>query len=257
MKCYPQRQRSLCILQQCKNKNMSRWRAVIGITLLGVFLSASAQAAVFAVNSASDVVDANPGNGICETALGNGVCTLRAAIQETNALAGADEIILPPNTYVLTQVTELTILGNLTITGGEAATTIIDGNRIVRPETGVLAVYSGDPYSGITVNINGVSIRNGGRRKGGCHVFGSVVICGSYAAGGGIYKEGGTLTLTLTNSSVNENSASQGAGIATAGTTTILTNSMVSGNSATEGGGAIRRPAVNEEKSFMRGSHGA
>ena len=32
--------------------------------------------------------DANPGNGICETAAGNGVCTLRAAIEEANALNG-------------------------------------------------------------------------------------------------------------------------------------------------------------------------
>ena len=70
----------------------------LGDPLLGVFLSASAQAAVFTVNSPSDAVDVGPGNGICETAFGN--CTLRAAIQESNALAGADEIILPPNTYL-------------------------------------------------------------------------------------------------------------------------------------------------------------
>jgi CSLREA domain-containing protein len=61
------------------------------------------------VNSPSDVSDASPGNGICETALGNGVCTMRAAIQEANALAGADQIILPSNTYVLTIQNELII----------------------------------------------------------------------------------------------------------------------------------------------------
>jgi len=33
--------------------------------------------------------DANPGDGVCETAPGNGVCTLRAAIEESNALNGA------------------------------------------------------------------------------------------------------------------------------------------------------------------------
>jgi len=78
-------------------------------------------------------VDANPGNGVCETAPGNGVCTLRAAIQEANALAGADEIVLlslpPPNAYVLTILAQLTITGSLTITGGGASTAIIDGNR--------------------------------------------------------------------------------------------------------------------------------
>src|SRR5215510_12466988 len=86
------------LLEQCGNT--SRCGAVIGITLLGVFLSAVAQAAT-TVNSPFDVSDASPGNGVCETAPGNGVCTLRAAIQETNALPGTHTIILPPNTYLL------------------------------------------------------------------------------------------------------------------------------------------------------------
>ena len=72
------------------------------------------------MNTNVDLPDANPGNGVCETASGNGVCTLRAAIQEANALAGADTIILPPNTYLLTVVSELGITDSLTITGGGA-----------------------------------------------------------------------------------------------------------------------------------------
>ena len=52
----------------------------------------AAPAATFVVNSTADASDATPGNGICETAAGNGVCTLRAAIQEANALAGTDTI---------------------------------------------------------------------------------------------------------------------------------------------------------------------
>jgi CSLREA domain-containing protein len=44
----------------------------------------------FTVNSTGDGADANVGNGTCATS-GN-VCTLRAAIQETNALAGRDLI---------------------------------------------------------------------------------------------------------------------------------------------------------------------
>jgi CSLREA domain-containing protein len=129
------------------------------------------------------VVDANPGNGICETAPGNGVCTLRAAIQEANALAGADTITLPPNSYLLTLATELGITGNLIITGGGASTTIIDGNKNVRPNGRVLVIGSG-----ITVNINGVTIRNGG----------------TGITGGGIFNGG---TLTLTNSTVSGNAA--------------------------------------------------
>ena len=147
-------------LEQCGNKRC--WGVAIGITLLGVFLSASAQAAVFTVNNPFDVSDASFGNRVWETAPGNGVCTLRAAIQESNASAGDNTIILPPDTYILTQVAELTITGNLTITGGGAPTTIIDGNKSVHADSGVLRINSG-----AIVIISGVTIRNGGRTAGG------------------------------------------------------------------------------------------
>ena len=159
MTSYSQGQRLFSDLQQYGNT--SRWGIVIGIMLLGVFLSARSQAATFTVNNSLDVVDAAPGNGVCETAPGNGVCTLRGAIQESNALAGDDTIILPPNTYLLTQVTELTISGNLTITGDGASTTIIDGNKSIRG-SGVLTINFG-----IIVNISGVTMRNGGRIASG------------------------------------------------------------------------------------------
>jgi CSLREA domain-containing protein len=202
-------------------RKSNSWRVALLTPLLGVFVSASAQAAVFTVNSSADVVDTNPGNGVCETAPGNGVCTLRAAIQEANALAGADEIILPslppPNSYLLTIATELGITGNLTITGGGASTTIIDGNKSVRPNGRVLVIGSG-----ITVNINGVTIRNGG----------------TGITGGGIFNGG---TLTLTNSTVSGNAAgNDGAGIFNDAATLTLINSTVSGNTAGHDGGGIR-----------------
>jgi CSLREA domain-containing protein len=191
-------------------------RLVLWITLLGAFLSASAQAAVFTVTSPFDASDANPSDGVCETAPGNGVCTLRAAIEETNALAGADTIILPPNTYLLTLVNELTITGDLTITGGGASTTIIDGNRSVRPASGVLVV-SANAF--IRVSITGVTIRNGGR-----------------TLGGGISNNRG---LTLNNSTVSGNSGAFGGGIANNNGSLTLNNSTVSGNSAGDNGGGI------------------
>jgi CSLREA domain-containing protein len=60
----------------------------------------TASAAAFAVNSTADAPDANPGDGVCATA--SGACTLRAAIQEANALNGADVISVPAGTYTLT-----------------------------------------------------------------------------------------------------------------------------------------------------------
>src|SRR5262245_32916184 len=58
-------------------------------------------AATFTVNSADDAADTNPGDGNCETALGIGSCTLRAAIQESNALPGSQVNLLMPGPYVL------------------------------------------------------------------------------------------------------------------------------------------------------------
>src|SRR5438874_2252898 len=106
---------------------------------------ASASAATFTVNSSVDAVDAIPGDGICETVRGNGVCTLRAAIQETNALTGPNEIVLPSGTYTITipgrfegfgiyrsAIGQFDITNDLTINGAGASTTIIDGNNLDR-----------------------------------------------------------------------------------------------------------------------------
>jgi CSLREA domain-containing protein len=52
-----------------------------------------AAATTFVVNKIGDAVDLNPGNGICDSSTKTGKqCTLRAAIQEANALAGKDTI---------------------------------------------------------------------------------------------------------------------------------------------------------------------
>jgi trimeric autotransporter adhesin len=57
------------------------------------FAAQQAAAATFTVNSSADTGDSNIGNGVCRTSNGaNGVCTLRAAIQEANALAGTHTI---------------------------------------------------------------------------------------------------------------------------------------------------------------------
>src|SRR5712691_3927927 len=56
----------------------------------------------FAVNSTDDVADEVPGDGVAGSADGLGPVTLRAAIQEANAHAGADTITVPGGTYLLT-----------------------------------------------------------------------------------------------------------------------------------------------------------
>ncbi|MGH3087736.1 MAG: CSLREA domain-containing protein, partial [Rubrobacteraceae bacterium] len=49
--------------------------------------------ATFTVNNVGDIADLDPGDGVCNVSLFTGdQCTLRAAIQEANATAGADTI---------------------------------------------------------------------------------------------------------------------------------------------------------------------
>ena len=90
---------------------------ILGLFLAGIGASPTTNAKTFTVNSTVDAVDANPGDGTCETAPGNRVCTLRAAIQETNALTGPNEIVLPSGTY--------TIRATDVVTGATVETKII------------------------------------------------------------------------------------------------------------------------------------
>src|SRR5688572_25462225 len=80
-----------------RKDSMKRLIPVVAILLI---IAVSASAATFTVDSTLDAVDVHPGDGLCQT--GAGPCTLRAAIMEANALAGADVASLPSGTYALT-----------------------------------------------------------------------------------------------------------------------------------------------------------
>jgi hypothetical protein len=221
-----------------------------------------AQAAVFTVNTPSEgfsgAFDANPGEGVCETAPGNGICTLRAAIQETNALPGDDTIILPPNVYGLNIPpgdSSLIIADNLTITGAGASTTIIRGHF---ESSRVLVINAG-----FAVNLSGVSVQGTGLPGPGIDNNGTLTLTDSTinSPGIGIFNSGtATLinvtlsrnrggisnqgTLLLINTTVTGNSSGFGGGISNTGTTTLI-NSTVSGNtSGGFGGGGIYNTGI-------------
>src|SRR5690606_33859375 len=94
-----------------------------------------ASAADFFVTTEADSHDATPGDGLCADT--DGACSLRAAVQETNALAGADRIEMPAGHYLLSIAGkredaaasgDLDVHDALTIAGAGAAATRIDGN---------------------------------------------------------------------------------------------------------------------------------
>ncbi len=111
--------------------------------LVLVFCSVSAplSAAIFSVNSTTDAVDLVPGDGICEATATVGDCSIRAAIMETNALAGADTINVPAGTFTLTldgtdedaSSGELNVVSSdVIINGAGASATILDAGGIDR-----------------------------------------------------------------------------------------------------------------------------
>ncbi|HEY8602042.1 MAG TPA: choice-of-anchor Q domain-containing protein [Thermomicrobiales bacterium] len=215
----------------------------------------SAAAVTFDVNDTNDVVDAAPGNGTCAT--GTNTCTLRAAIQEANALAVAS-----PNetftinlasgaTYVLTLVNlphtpedlsalgDLDIKANVTINGNGAT---VDGNSSALrasdkddQQDRVFHVfsYSGsdvEPAVPAVVEFNNLTVTNGYAFRGGCNE------CNGYvygADGGGIlnsdfrgeYHEDAPLRAVATTSSL------------TLRNVTVTKNATGSGNNNGVGGG--------------------
>ena len=133
---------------------------VLGLCSTLVTGPAAAQTPIqtFYVNSTNDTVDQAPGDGKCATGnlLSDGKtpeCTLRAAVDEVNALAGQSTtsgtyaISMQPGTYKLsttetcnfnplsfryesTTTTKLCLNANLILQGADPATTIVDGGAL-------------------------------------------------------------------------------------------------------------------------------
>ena len=216
--------------------NIVLWITVL--SLLAVFPGA-AESATLVVNTTIDAGDATPGDGSCVTS--GGPCSLRAAIEEANALAGDDTISRPAGTYTLSLGAELTISSNLTLTGAGAATTIIEAATT----SGTASARVINVTSGV-VSISGVTIRHGNLPDHGAGILnaGTLTVTEStfsenHAAnsrhGGAIRNESGK-SLTVLRSTFNANSSSEGGAIQNRGTATIK-NSTFSNNSASSGGG--------------------
>jgi len=186
-------------------------------------LSHQGFAAEFTVDSNEDAVDINPGDGVCATATGQ--CALRAAIQETNALNGADTINVPSGTYALTrpidssefingpsgytiEIGDLDITDELTIIGSGPEATVIDASPMqLADDTSKAGVFHIAPSA--TVELRGLLIRGGSNAWGG----------------GGIYNAG---AITLRDCVVTDNQglpsaliAAPGGGIHNVGTLTL------------------------------------
>lgn len=206
------------------------------LILLGVlFLSPTkVYAASLTVDSILDTSDASAGDGSCDDGSGN--CTLRAAIEEANALAGADTInfnISGSGVHTFTPGSAYdTISDELTIDGysqpGASANTATSPN----PFNGTLTIEidgtSAGSSSGLAVGVSDVTIKglviNRFTRYGiDVGSFDNILIQGNYIGidPTGLIDRGNTL------SGINQ--ASTGTGNIVGGTTAASRN-IISGN---------------------------
>jgi hypothetical protein len=169
----------------------------------------------------------------------SGAGSLRQAISDSSSGDTVNfDSSLNGQTITLTSG-ELLINKNLTITGPGANLLAINGNAAGR-------VF--DITSGINVTISGLTITNGNAGVGGGILNGATLtitnstLSGNSAsnAGGGIFNSGTTLTITNCTLSGNSGGDSGGGGIFNySGTTLTITNSTLSGNSAGVGAAGV------------------
>ena len=208
----------------------------------------------FTVNSLADTPDANPGDGFAVDA--NGETSLRAALGEANALAGADIIEFndgsgvgvnfhnaTPDIITLAG-TQLTISSDLIIRGPGADLLTVSGNSITR----VFEIGTGDhdvEFESLTIadgrttgsngpGKNGAGVRN---RSSGVVEITDTVFTGNRTAfrGGGVYHETGTLVVS--NSEFDRNVAIRDGGAMAIDSNARIEFSTINSNTANSSGG--------------------
>jgi predicted outer membrane repeat protein len=255
-------------LRDSFSRSLRRYLLILCLVVIG---KQSAEAGTFNVNSTADIL--NPPAG---------VVTLRSAIQAANSTAGGNTINLTlPGTY------RITLPGANTGTNASGAFAILPGGgdlSIINTSGGVVVVDAGrldrvfdinpkfDPASptpaftvtmqGFTVTQGLTSVTPGG---GGIAARGNTSLTltnmvvtlneeGHNGSGGGIFMGSPTgsfgWTLTLNNSTISNNFAQLGGGIATEGSGNVVINagSTITGNSSLFFGGGI---ALNRVQAGM------
>ena len=175
-----------------------------------------------------------------------GETDLRQAIAEANELGGANTIAFDSNVFCSPQLITLTS-GPLVLSGAGATETIlgpaagltVDGGGL----SGVFQVNSG-----VTAAISGLTIAGGNTPDGAggglfddgatltlsnCYISGN----SSGENGGGVYSDGGTLSLAYCVVSGNSAPNGRGGGLASENADVTLTDCVITGNTASQGGG--------------------
>lgn len=229
-------------------------RRALTVLLGMVWVAGPGVAVDFSVDSSEDHVDMSHGDGVCLTTMGT--CTVRAAIEEANALAGLDRVLLPAGVYELSlagvdedlsATGDLDVLEDLEIRGASESSTFLDA--VV--EDRVLDIVSVDRAPGVTLTLRQLTVRSGSvEQSGGClrvaeggtllldHV--TIRDCECRRFGCGVFNSG---TLTGDEVSWLENHGTsgfaRGGALANVGGSASfeLSRCLLAGNSASNGGG--------------------
>jgi hypothetical protein len=127
----------------------------------GPAVALTAPLLTFTVDSTADTADFSPGDGVCDTddSAGDGPCTLRAAIEETNNLGGADMIDfnIGTGTPTISPLSALpTITDSLTIDGsagpGGSTRVEIDGTGVATASDGLNITAGSSTVRALVIN---------------------------------------------------------------------------------------------------------
>jgi CSLREA domain-containing protein len=257
------------------------------LAFMAAFGGPPAHAVTFAVDTTFDEHDAKPGDGICFAPKDGPPCTLRAAVEEANALAGADRITVPGGDYHLFMGDVLTISSNLQILGASARTVTVRQLGDIDTGEGTDRVF--DVQSGADATFRRLTITNGRadsrnnhfggniRNAGTLHLLEVTVTGGEGNSAGGVANVAGTLTIEKSTISGNGAPAEVGAGgdagailnVGNKGAAALMTieTSTISSNTARLVGGifsygnagnrvAIRNSTIANNQSGNRGGGG-
>ncbi len=234
-----------------------------------VFASPAKSATIDVTANATDTLDG-----------ANAQCSLREAIQNINdgattyadcaptgAYGASDTINIPAGLYTIAIATtnedlnadgDFDINKSVSIVGAGAGSTIINGGGIDRVFhiTGAYAVS----IAGVTIQNGNTAGAGGGiyNDSGTLSVTDSTISGNSAPSGGGIWNYLGG-TLTVTDSTISGNSAANyGGGVCNHwGGTANVTNSTISGNSAAFSGGILNSDTLTVTSSTISGNTGA
>jgi CSLREA domain-containing protein len=222
----------------------------------------------FDVDTTIDAHDASPGDGVCRAR--KNVCSLRAAIEEANALGGRQWVHTPTGTYTLSLGT-INVTDQVTVRGESANGVHIDGGgwrafwiEALRSDFDELTIAGahGEGGGGAFYVARGAELKlldvvvtgntaNGGPGAGLRNDGTTTVLRSRFSdndnsfdgiCGGGVTARGGAIgnigTLRMYRSSITDNRAIRGGGLANTGLA-VISNTTFSGNLSRGGGGAI------------------